>query len=274
MSSARLRALLLAAVAGLLAAAAAPLAFADVELLRSLEWMRPALAAVPLAALYLGYRACAAERELVQLRRSVRRLRRREEELKHQAFHDPLTKLANRDLFADRVERALAARARDTEPLAVLFVDLDDFKMVNDTWGHAAGDALLMQAAERLRSCVRPADTSARLGGDEFAVLLEDTAAPEGAIRTAERILAAMRTPFAVDGSSVAVHASVGVALSDPFGIDTISLLRNADVAMYRAKRARSGYAVYAFEHDDYNPQRLALVGELRRAFEQRELYV
>jgi diguanylate cyclase len=155
--------------------------------------------------------------------------------LEHQAFHDPLTGLANRALFRDRVAQALARRARNPQPLAALFVDLDDFKTVNDGLGHAAGDELLAAVAERLRHCVRGEDTVARLGGDEFAILLDQTATDVGADAVAERIVAAMGTPFSLRGRPVRVTASVGVAVTS--GAQEVDeVLHQADVAMYTAK--------------------------------------
>jgi diguanylate cyclase (GGDEF)-like protein len=155
--------------------------------------------------------------------------------LEHQVFHDPLTGLANRALFRDRVAHALALRARDPQPLATLFVDLDDFKTVNDTLGHASGDALLVAVAERLRRCVRGEDTLARLGGDEFAILLDHPGADGDAVAVAGRIVAAMEAPVAVGGASVRVTASVGVAVSS--GAQQVDeVLHQADVAMYTAK--------------------------------------
>jgi diguanylate cyclase (GGDEF)-like protein len=170
------------------------------------------------------------------LRRSVDQLRAREEELRHRAFHDPLTGLANRDLFRNRLEHALASRHQ--HPIAVAFVDLDDFKAVNDALGHDAGDELLRLVAERLRACTRPGDTVARLGGDEFAVLIEEAAVAEALAR---RIVEAFAVPFAIGPSDIGMEASVGMATGRP-GADTAKgLLRDADLAMYAAKAAGKG---------------------------------
>ncbi len=173
-----------------------------------------------------------------------------ERRLEYRAFHDPLTGLPNRALFADRLEQALARAGRrggDGEGggiVAVLLVDLDDFKGVNDSLGHAAGDALLTAVGERLRSCLRPADTAARLGGDEFAVLLEN-ADEEEAAGVARRVSAALRAPTTIEGQRVAAGASVGVALSVGVGYSPGDLLRKADLALYRVKRGgKGGYAV------------------------------
>ena len=152
--------------------------------------------------------------------------------LEHQAFYDPLTGLANRALFRDRLEHELALRRREPRPLAVMLLDLDDFKQVNDTLGHAAGDALLVAVAGRLRDSVRGEDTVARLGGDEFAILLEGRGDPDA---LAARVVASMQAPVELAGATVRVTASVGVAAGD--GGDTMEdLLHRADLAMYRAK--------------------------------------
>jgi diguanylate cyclase len=172
----------------------------------------------------------------------------REEELRHQAFHDPLTGLANRLLFRDRVEHAANLRPLNNDhELTVLFLDLDDFKLVNDRLGHAAGDRLLVDVAERLRACLRKGDTVARLGGDEFAVLLQDDF--EGPDALGRRVVDAMEMPFQLGASRAQITASVGVArlpvASDAAAISD-RLLQSADVAMYAAKRTHKGsYVVW-----------------------------
>ena len=160
-----------------------------------------------------------------------------EDQLRHQAFHDSLTGLANRALFGDRVEHALARR--DRSPHVVLLLDLDRFKLVNDSLGHAVGDELLVEAARRLHACVRTGDTVARLGGDEFAILLED-ADLATAERQAARLLRALDAPMTIGGHSVVATASIGIARAD-LGVTAGDLLRNADVAMYRAKATGGG---------------------------------
>ena len=168
------------------------------------------------------------------------------EEIRHQAFHDGLTGLANRALFGDRVEHALARSARTGSLIGVLFVDLDDFKTVNDRFGHQAGDQLLRAIAERLVAVVRPGDTAARLGGDEFAVLLEDIHGQEDARIVADRLIQAIRTPTQLGDVDALVGASIGIALSTAGGERAPDLLRNADFAMYRAKGAGKGrYEVF-----------------------------
>ncbi|HLX87020.1 MAG TPA: EAL domain-containing protein [Acidimicrobiales bacterium] len=166
-----------------------------------------------------------------------------EDELRHQAFHDSLTGLANRALFTDRLEHALSRQLRSVGALAVLLVDLDDFKAINDSLGHGAGDALLTQASARLESLVRGSDTVARLGGDEFAILLEDPSEDDGPEQVADRIVAAFAEPIVVEDRPLALSASVGVALRSP-GTSADELVRNADVAMYVAKASGKGRSV------------------------------
>src|SRR3954462_3084628 len=157
-----------------------------------------------------------------------------EEQLRHRAFHDPLTQLPNRALLLDRIEQAMA---RERRTIALLFVDLDDFKVVNDTLGHAAGDALLTAVAARLRGCLRSADTAARLGGDEFALLLEEIVDPSEGERVASRVLDTMRRPFSLHGEPVHVNVSVGLVVAGAGSMSVDELLRRADFAMYAAKR-------------------------------------
>ena len=161
-----------------------------------------------------------------------------EEQLKHRAFHDPLTGLPNRALFTERLEHALErTRGRKRDLVAVLFLDLDGFKEVNDALGHEAGDRLLVEVARRLKERARPGDTVARLGGDEFVVLLEDwVAGADDAARLAERVLEGLRAPIELAGREVSVTASVGVALGDPTRVRPQDLVREADDAMYRSK--------------------------------------
>ncbi len=191
-----------------------------------------------------------------------------EAKLVHQAFHDALTGLANRALFRDRVEHALAREGRDHTGLAVLFLDLDDFKTVNDSLGHATGDRLLGSVAARLLNATRGCDTVARLGGDEFAVLLDNVRNLEDIMIVVERILSTFRTPFVLDGREVRIATSIGVARrGDGEGAEEI--LRNADLAMYRAKRAgKGGFELFAPEMHIELLDRLELEGDLRQAIE------
>jgi diguanylate cyclase (GGDEF)-like protein/PAS domain S-box-containing protein len=201
--------------------------------------------------------------------RDVSERRRLEEQLTHQAFHDPLTGLANRALFRDRVSHALALAQRRGSPVTVLFLDLDDFKTVNDSLGHAEGDRLLIAAAERFLACARTADTVARLGGDEFAILVEGTDGQEG---LPERLAAAMSHPFSLSGNQLRVTASIGVATASPDD-RADDLLRNADMAMYAAKRHGKGHAE-TYESRMYADirERLNLEAALRTAIEKQEL--
>jgi len=195
-----------------------------------------------------------------------------EEELKHQAFHDALSGLANRALFRDRLEHALERAARSLSSLAVLFLDLDDFKFINDSLGHAAGDELLVAVASRLTGSLRTGDTAARFGGDEFAVLLEETADPQAACEVAERVLADLKPAFWVKDRSVAIHASIGVAYSKRGAEDPAELLQAADVAMYAAKaRGKNCYEVYKPALQAAVSERLERTAELQKAVDRAE---
>jgi diguanylate cyclase (GGDEF)-like protein/PAS domain S-box-containing protein len=186
-----------------------------------------------------------------------------EELLRYQAFHDPLTGLANRALFTDRVEHSLVVRGPVGGEVGVLFLDLDDFKAVNDSFGHPVGDALLQAVGLRLRKALSAQHTVARLGGDEFAILVEAENGASAAVDAAERVIAVLQTPFDLEGREVFVTASVGIAVSG----DAPELLRSADVAMYRAKASgKAQYVVYAPRMDEDVVGRLELVADLRRA--------
>lgn len=197
-----------------------------------------------------------------------------ERELENRALHDYLTRLPNRALFADRLKHALRRGRRDGEYVALLYVDLDRFKPINDRAGHAAGDELLREISARLRTVVRDADTVARLGGDEFAVLLETVDSETQAITAAERIVALVRAPVVVDGEEHQVGASVGIAVSSPETEQPEQLVHQADVAMYDAKR-RGGfqYRLYSPELEQVSSDwSLKLEAQLRRAIEKNEL--
>ena len=199
--------------------------------------------------------------------------KRLERQLTQQAFHDPLTGLANRTLFVERLEQALARSVRRGKPVAVLFLDLDRFKLINDTFGHSRGDQLLVEVARRLAGCLRLEDTAARLGGDEFTVLLEEVSSLEVPRQVAERIRQALEAPFYIEGQQVFVSVSVGIALGSGTQHKAGELMRNADIAMYRAKNAgRSRVEVYEASMGAQAPEYLRLEADLRRALEREEL--
>jgi diguanylate cyclase (GGDEF)-like protein/PAS domain S-box-containing protein len=178
--------------------------------------------------------------------RDVTDRKRLERRLQHQASHDTLTGLPNRVLLRDRVEQALARRRRTGAPLALIFLDLDDFKNVNDTLGHAAGDAMLQEVARRLDGCIRACDTATRLGGDEFAVLVDDLTDESQAVVVAERILAALRAPMQIAERAVEPMGSLGIAFASGERETADGLLRDADAAMYLAKdRGKGSYAIF-----------------------------
>jgi diguanylate cyclase (GGDEF)-like protein len=205
----------------------------------------------------------AAERELL------------EEQLRHRAFYDSLTGLPNRALFLDRIAHALARSNRLGHELAVLFIDLDRFKVVNDSLGHSAGDGLLVQVGNRLRGCLRESDTIARLGGDEFTVLLEGESALADAARAATRILATLSAPFMLDGQETYASASIGISGGSALRESGRDLLREADIALYRAKATGRGrYTVFEARMSQLPSEHLHLESDLHRAIERRELRV
>jgi diguanylate cyclase (GGDEF)-like protein len=204
--------------------------------------------------------------------RLVGELRQMQAKLEFQAFHDALTGLPNRARFSHRVQEALA---RAVGPMAVLFLDLDRFKNVNDSLGHDVGDDLLIAVAARLRGCVRDGDLVSRLGGDEFTVLMEGVQDEAEATAIAERICEALSAPFALAGHEVRVSTSVGIAMLEEGLTDPAELVRRADVAMYHAKDlGRARWQRYAPDLDEEWLQRLRLEGDLRRALEREELYL
>jgi diguanylate cyclase (GGDEF)-like protein/PAS domain S-box-containing protein len=191
-----------------------------------------------------------------------------EEQLSHQAFHDPVTGLANRALFSERVRHAVARTRRGPSALAVVFIDLDDFKTVNDSLGHTAGDEVLLQVAHRMSLSIRASDTAARFGGDEFAILLEDLEGPQEAADAAERMLEALTEPLTVEDKELYIRASIGIAVMESGRVtDAQELIRDADVAMYMAKRDGKGtYRLFEPEMHAGVLDRLELRGDLQRA--------
>jgi len=212
-------------------------------------------------------------REVVSSFTDITDRKKAEHELERQALHDPLTSLPNRSLFLDRLEQGLRTARRIATPLALLVMDLDRFKEINDTFGHRAGDLLINQVAERIRSDLRETDTVARLGGDEFAILLPG-ADQDGAWRVAQKIITALQRPFEIEGDAHEISVSIGMAISPQHGEDVETLLRRADIAMYSAKRTPGGSAVYAEEADPEGSNQLALMAELRHTIETDQLQV
>ena len=204
--------------------------------------------------------------------RDVSERTRLERELSHQAFHDQLTGLPNRILLHDRTDQAIRQVDRDLVPAALLLIDLDHFKEVNDTLGHHHGDQLLVHVSQRLQATVREVDTVARLGGDEFGVLLPRAPTAEGAMAVAGKLRAALAEPFTLDGVSFDVEASIGVALYPDHGNDADELLQHADIAMYAAKQTHAGFMLFDPTLDQHSPRKLALLGQLRRAIEDEQL--
>jgi diguanylate cyclase (GGDEF)-like protein/PAS domain S-box-containing protein len=212
-----------------------------------------------------------AVRGIVVNYRDVTDARSLEEQLRHQAFHDALTGLPNRALFMDRLEHARSRGRGHLPRLAVVFVDLDDFKAVNDSLGHGAGDRLLVEVADRISGALRDGDTAARMGGDEFAVLLEDTT-PDAASEVAERLLEQVRRPFVIAGQQVRVHATAGVAVYSETRETAEELLRNADVAMYLAKaQGKDRFAFFRSSVHEGTLEQLQLKTDLPMALERGE---
>ncbi len=200
-------------------------------------------------------------------------LRRLSELNRHQALHDDLTGLPNRVCFGEQVRHAIGVADQDGSQLAVLLMDLDRFKEINDTLGHRYGDLLLIELARRLVSVLRHADTVARLGGDEFGILVRQLSDSENDLELAlERILAALEQPFEADGLPLHVEASIGVARYPAHGHDVDLLLQRADVAMYVAKETGEHHAIYDEELDRHDTASLTLLSELPRAIRNREL--
>ena len=197
------------------------------------------------------------------------------EQVQHQAHHDALTNLPNRTLFEDRLQQAITRAARHNQKFAVMFIDLDSFKLVNDTLGHQAGDELLVQVAERFKSNLRDSDTIARLGGDEFTVIVFDTHCADDARRIARKLLQSLSEPFQIRGHLFSLGASIGVALYPQDGEDVATLQKHADVAMYHVKRAgKRDVHLYSPEMNFAAMQRVSVESELNGALGRREFEV
>jgi diguanylate cyclase (GGDEF)-like protein len=210
-----------------------------------------------------------------QMRHAVTTLRANQVELVHYALHDSLTGLPNRVLFGDRIEHALARRSSPTRRVAVMLCDLDSFKDVNDTLGHSSGDEVLIAAADRLSSCVRPADTVARVGGDEFAILIDDASGVDEVASVAARVCSAMRTPFTVAGRDFIVQVSVGIAMANQYDTRSEKLLQDADVALYATKDAGGNdYTFFEPRLGKAYVDRLGLQAELSVALDNGELFM
>jgi diguanylate cyclase (GGDEF)-like protein len=207
------------------------------------------------------------------LRRVTARLQGQVDQIEQLALYDALTGLANRRLYRDRVEQALLASGRAGGGFALMLLDLDRFKEINDTLGHQTGDAVLEELANRLREVGRASDTIARLGGDEFALVLLGAGDPATALFVAERIRRALDDPFSFDGLQLQLETSIGIAIFPEHGADAEALLRHADIALYASKESHAP-VVYEPKHDRHSPARLGLIGEMRHAIDKQELVV
>ncbi len=201
-----------------------------------------------------------------------RELERTRQELHHSAHHDVLTSLPNRQLFYDRFAQALALASRHNTPVALLFIDLDRFKPINDTFGHALGDSLLQAVATRLRECLRKSDTIARLGGDEFVVILTEVAQTKDVALVGQKILETLAQPFLLDNQELRISCSIGISLYPQDGRDIETLLKNADAAVYSAKEVRRTYQFYVPEMNRLTHKQASMETMLLNALERDEL--
>jgi diguanylate cyclase (GGDEF)-like protein len=212
----------------------------------------------------------AIERELKEA--AIRLERKQSDEMiRYMAYYDVLTALPNRSLLQDRLQQAILIGQRENKPVALLIMNLDHFKEINNTLGHQYGDIILQQIGPRVQEVLRESDTVARLGGDEFVILLPATGI-EGAIQAAVKILKALEKPFNIEGLPLAVEASLGISVYPDHGANANSLIQRSDVALHLARENGANYAVYESERDQHSPRRLALMGQLRQAIERGEL--
>ena len=193
--------------------------------------------------------------------------------MRYLAQYDPLTDLPNRNLLYERLDEAIVAHRRDGRPLTFMLMDIDSFREINDTMGHRAGDAVLLEVGRRLQRAARTTDTVARLGGDEFGLLIPGMS-EESAAGAARNLLKLLEPPFTVEQLTLDLRASIGIAFFPEHAEDKDTLLRRADVAMYQAKQTAAGFAVYVPERDSYSPERLQLMAELHRTLENKELFL
>ncbi len=210
-------------------------------------------------------------RHFIGIARDITERKEQMAAIKYQALHDGLTDLPNRTLFSDRLHQAILSAAREERSLALIIMDLDHFKEINDTLGHHSGDMILQQVAGRVRAVLRESDTVARLGGDEFALLLP-SADLDDATHIATKLLTALSRPFELETRSFPVGASLGVGMFPEHGRDGSSLMKRADMAMYEAKRDKTGFAVYDAAKDQFSSHNLSLMGDLHTAIEARQL--
>jgi len=228
-------------------------------------------AAIPVE-VYRHYLRVGSRELIVAGARDISERLRAQELLKYQANHDALTGLPNRNLLGDRIGQSIALAHRDRRVMAVVFLDLDDFKLINDTLGHRAGDQLLKLVGERLRECVRDSDTVARLGGDEFVVLLNDQPGKETVTHAVHRLVAAIANPLDVEGHEIITSCSVGISLYPSDGVDGDTLLKHADTAMYEAKAdGRGNFRFFSAAMNAELSQRMKIEAGLRRALEREE---
>lgn len=197
----------------------------------------------------------------------------RQTELEYRALHDSLTSLPNRTLLLDRIEHAIHIAKRESHKLCLLVIDLDNFKDVNDTLGHHAGDNLLIEAGNRIKNSLRDVDTVARIGGDEFSILLPHTDEEE-AIITSKKVLSALEKSLSIEDVNVSISASIGISIYPEHGNDVHSLLRHADIAMYVAKRNKLGFEVYKEEDDQHSISRLSMTKDFRDAMDNDKLHI